>query len=100
METILNNAVKAFNFSFYDAGRLVTIQVVPGFSKVKKVQLDQLKKVAMFQRLVDDGVIIVGASQKSTDEEPQEAKTRKAPETKAKKKAKKKESGLGDLEDL
>lgn len=102
-EIIINNKAKVFKFSFYERGRLVTIQVPPGPVSVKETHIAELRKIKMFEILERDKALVVGAPVV----EAKDAKETTMPATpdieepkKKPKKAKKTKTANMDLEDL
>lgn len=101
MEIAVNTSLRPYNFSFYIKGRLVTVQLLPGASRVKKEYLPELRKIRMFATLEDDSVINVGVKEpKDTMDAIEIGKPAEAPSKKSSKKAPAKKSGTMDLEDL
>jgi hypothetical protein len=101
MEIAVNTSLRPYNFSFYIKGRLVTVQLLPGASRVKKEYLPELRKIRMFATLEDDSVINVGVKEpKDTMDAIEIGKPAEAPAKKSSKKAPAKKSGTMDLEDL
>ena len=63
MEIVVNTSKRPYNFSFYVRGSLVTVQLLPGASRVKKEYLPELRKVRMFATLENDLVINAGVKE-------------------------------------
>lgn len=102
MEIILNNSSRPFTFNFYVKGRLVTVLLPPGPSRVKVELISELEKIKTFKALKNGGTMVIGTGE---TEETVDAKTyvtnqkaKKLEEKPATKKAKKSSDGAVDLE--
>lgn len=120
MEMILNKSLRPYHFNFYLKGKLVTVVLGPGASRVKKEHIDPLREIRTFAVLEDDDILVVGVKGKAAadakdapelvDNKDTVATTKgKAPMPPKKGKGKKKttkktsttgDSGVGDLKDL
>ena len=107
MEVIINASVRPYNVTINHKGKMVTVTLAPGASRVKKEYIKTLQETRLFSTLEDDGILIVGT--KKAPKNTTDAGEIVAPTTNkesSKKKANKKatsttgENGVGDLEDL